>query len=785
MKKIFFKIAVILLAINSATAQQKNIETSYQEYFKLPREAFFLHTNKTVYLTGEELWFKTYAFDRKNNLPSLKTTNIYLGLYDSIGNEIEKKLYLAKDGAAIGNFKIDTLLTSGSYYLKATTNWMKNFSDENAFVQKIEILNPKNKRNSVVNKTEFDLQFLPEGGHLISDVKNSVGFKFLNDEGKGSQISGNIFDKNNNIVTTFKSNVLGMGKFSLIPKPNEIYTAKFMILNNVEESVELPIAKDFGLAISVNNIKQDQTIVSLSTNPTSFDKFSSDSLKIVVHRDGLLKTIAFQMDKPTVVLSLSKKDLFHGINILTVFDSKDNPLVERIIFNDQSFNKLPLAISQKSSDFDSLNYSIRSIKPLKNSEIANLSVSVLPTGTKSYYPDHTIISSLLLAPYIQSNIENPSYYFNDFSIKDKYELDILLLTQGWSKYSWDKIKKGQLTPIYDFENGISINGGLNSSTKNLKSLIVYPTKYNKSGFINIDEKGKFNFKNSYLEKGEVVSFSAIMNNGRMKRPLVSLSPIIQMSKDKIEQKDLNENFISFFADKNNVPNNFITKGYEQLDEVLIKIKKKEKLRDPQFPNAEITQITKETATQYPTVIDFLRNNGFDVVDGNNGVALGQVTVTSRGRGGGASPVLFVDGALMQDFNILQTITTDKVDKILVDRSGIGLGISGGNAFGGVIKITTRNTSLLSPNLTSPDIFSIKATYGFEPVKEFYAPKYPSYQLQTFKDYGIIHWEPNMTITGSDSFEFRTINTNLDEITFYIEGISNEGNLFSQIIKLTK
>lgn len=784
MKKLNLLIVILAFCSAHLSAQEKSTLTKYREYFKIPREAIFVHSNKTTYLKNEDIWFQTYAFDRKNGLPSKKTTNIYVGLYDSIGNQIDKRLFYSKDGIATGHLKVDTLLVSGTYYLKASTNWMKNFKEDDSFVQKIEILNSKSPFKRKVSDKKFDLQFLPEGGHMVSDIKNVVGFKYLNDQGKGASISGSIYDNENKLITNFKSNALGMGKFSIIPEAGKSYVAKFSLDGNAQEIVYLPKTEDLGLTLNVNNLRKNQTIVGLSANKKSFEQFKGKELELLIHRDGLLKSIKFTMNTDVIVIPITKSDLFTGINILTVLDTNGEPLLERIIFNNNSFSKFPLVLSEVKSDFDSVHYSLRNIKPLNDDEIVNFSVSVLPSETKSYNPDQNIVSSILIEPYIKGDLENPNFYFKDFGVKNHYDLDLLLLTQGWSKYSWDNIKQGQNELLYDFESGISFNGTVNSSLRNVNEFVIYPTKYNPSGFLKTDEKGKFSINNYYVERGEEVRFSAVMNNGKMRRPIINLSPIKRNAKDAVATNRLALSLASYYTDKNGVPDNFVRDGFEALDEVTIVVKKKERLRDPQFPNAKITQVTENIARQYPNITDFIQQNGFNVFDGTtNGLFLGQIRIENRGRGLGASPVLFVDGVLMSDFNILQTITMDKVDKILIDRSGVGLGISGGNAFGGVIKITTRNTSLLSPSLTSPDIFSSRVTHGFEPTKEFYVPKYPSYSTQSYKDYGIIHWESNASLKNGENFKFKTINTQLDEVKFFIEGMSSDGRLISQIITL--
>lgn len=775
------KTILLLIALISLKqfGQKKQIEESYQEYFKIPREALYVHTNKTTYLTGEEIWFKAYAFDKKNSLSSLKTKNIYFGIYDSSGKEINNKLFLAKNGSAKGSLKIDSTYTSGIYYLKAYTNWMKNFKEDDSFIQKIKILDSSNQPSQKNILKTYELQFLPEGGHIVSGIKNTIGFKYIDNEGKGDFISGFIYNQKNELITSFKSNSLGMGKFSLNTKSSEIYTAKFNV-NNEDYSIKLPKTEEIGIAINTNNNKKDRLIISFLTNKESLKKGYKDSLKLMIHRDGLLKTIKFKMSKEHKIIQIPKKDLFKGINILTILNSEDKPILERIIFNDYSFKKHKLSISEIESEFDSINYSLKSIETLNKNENVSLSISVLPSETISYNENNNIISSLLLKPYIKGNVENPNFYFREFNSRDKYNLDIMLLTQGWSRYSWEDINKGAPKLIYDFEEGISVSGNINSSLKNIKSVVMYPTKHNSSKFINFDDQGKFNFSNIILETGEIISFSALNKKGKLKTPAVIINPILKSVNNEINTDKLD--LILDTAKKTNltVPENFLGNEYEELEEINIVAKKKERLRDPQFPNATITQVTKEIALRYFGVLDFIAYNGFNVFDG---VELGKVRIESRSRGQRVPPVVYLDNIIINDLSILQTLSTDRIDKILIDKSGVGLGIAGGNSFGGVIKITTRNSSVLNQNINFLNIYATKIKNGFEPVKEFYTPKYPSYRIKPFKDYGIIHWVPDATLNNFNDFKFKTVNTKLDEIKFFIEGISSEGKLFSQVINL--
>ena len=62
-----------------------------KEHFELPRESVYLHLNKSKYVEGEVLWFKGYVLDRLSGVPFKKTSNIYVGIYDSKGKQKDKR----------------------------------------------------------------------------------------------------------------------------------------------------------------------------------------------------------------------------------------------------------------------------------------------------------------------------------------------------------------------------------------------------------------------------------------------------------------------------------------------------------------------------------------------------------------------------------------------------------------------------------------------------------------------------------------------------------------------
>ncbi|HAI40464.1 MAG TPA: hypothetical protein DCM40_21350, partial [Maribacter sp.] len=105
------------------------------------------------------VWLKGYVYDRHNGKPFSETTTVHVGLYNVDGKKFDDYHFKASNGYFKGNIAVDSMLVSGEYYLRSSTNWMKNFIEDDSFVQKITILNEKliEKAKSV---REYDIQFL-------------------------------------------------------------------------------------------------------------------------------------------------------------------------------------------------------------------------------------------------------------------------------------------------------------------------------------------------------------------------------------------------------------------------------------------------------------------------------------------------------------------------------------------------------------------------------------------------------------------------------------------------
>ncbi|WP_299325391.1 hypothetical protein [uncultured Maribacter sp.] len=360
------------------------VKDKFLKYFELPRESVFLHTNKTTYIANEEVWLKGYVYDRHNNKPFSQTTTIHVGLYNADGKKFNDYHFKAGDGYFKGSIVVDSMLASGEYYLRTSTNWMKNFKEDDSFVQKVTILNEKpiEKAKSI---KDYDIQFLPEGGNFVEDAPGVMGVKVTDANGYGVRIvEGSVFDSDNTQVARFYTSIFGLGKFNFNPKAGVEYVAKIEFDDGSVETTTLQKPSKVGISFSVKNVDDDRFIISLTTNEATKEIIKEKQFYLLVHKDGHANRIPITFPKNKLFVSkvLIKEVLNKGMNILTLFNPDGKPIAERLIFNHANLFNTKLKVSKITTEGDSLNIQIK-LLDIGNVQ-QNLSVSVLPGNTISY-----------------------------------------------------------------------------------------------------------------------------------------------------------------------------------------------------------------------------------------------------------------------------------------------------------------------------------------------------------------------------------------------------------------
>ncbi|UOE51978.1 hypothetical protein MTO98_12895 [Mucilaginibacter sp. SMC90] len=556
-------------------------------------EKIYLQTDKPKYEAGDTLWFKGYLLEEPDLRAVTKSGVLYVELANDSNRVIKRLMLPLFEGLAFGNIALDKReVLQGGYFLRAYTNWMRNFDESYIFKKHFYIGNAVNnawlinykalakksidkekvqlnlrvtkfdtfpvgvremqlrltdgKRTLLKNNVNTDLdgnidanfdlpekanaanlslimqdlrkgednrrlvmplilnrpdhidvQFMPEGGELVAGLPAQVAFKAINEDGFGVNISGKVYNNNQQEVAAFTGAHKGMGVFNLQPQPGEVYTAKIKLPDGSFKTFPLPAVKNSGITLEINNpLNADSIAVMLNATPDIIA--AGNVYYLLAQVRGLVAYGAsLHFKNGGVIMRVSKKLFPGGILRFLLIGTDKKLLNERKVFIEHH---------------DNLNISIKTNKPVyaqRDSIAVDIEVktadgtpvqgsfSMAVTDNAQVKTDsltHSNIRSyMLLTSDLKGAIEEPGYY--DAAEKDaaKWQhLDYLLLTQGWVGYDWKdmwlplppakyKAEKqflvtGRVTNMF---NKPVANSGVTLYSK--KPLIVTDTVTNKQG----------------------------------------------------------------------------------------------------------------------------------------------------------------------------------------------------------------------------------------------------------------------------------------------------------------
>jgi hypothetical protein len=95
-----------LLHAQGIHPSKQKIADAFIRYFELDRESVHAHFDKSIFFTNEEIWFKGYVFNKKNDTPFFETTNVFAVLLDDNGKTVSEQLLFSYIGTFSGSFKL-------------------------------------------------------------------------------------------------------------------------------------------------------------------------------------------------------------------------------------------------------------------------------------------------------------------------------------------------------------------------------------------------------------------------------------------------------------------------------------------------------------------------------------------------------------------------------------------------------------------------------------------------------------------------------------------------------
>lgn len=438
---------MLLLGIaNEAAAQNSNMSRLINDEAEPESgERLYVQTDKPSYLAGEIIWFKVNYMQAGSWQPLDLSRIAYVELLDRQSKAVvQAKIRIDKRGGS-GSLYLPSSIASDKYILRAYTRWMRNAGSSQYFETPVTVINTVSATASIPSAVSAPkMHIYPEGGQLLAGVRSVLGFRLADGNGLPLDQSGVIVNAAGDTVSEFKTLRYGIGRFELEAAAEESYTAHWTV-GEQHFSQVLPRASKSGYGLKVvqnGNARFDVEIFLRGLDQPA------ELLSLVVHANQQVK-LAQQMsvaNNQNGHFSIERASLAEGVNFVTLFDKRGQPVCERLIFVRPTMDPF-ITVSATQSE-----YATRSrvdieldglLKTGQANDSMNLSVSVYQSAPWDEPYVAGMASQRWLLPALQGDVQSPEYYFSNDADVDR-ATDNLLLTHGWRSFDNKPARKSAM-----------------------------------------------------------------------------------------------------------------------------------------------------------------------------------------------------------------------------------------------------------------------------------------------------------------------------------------------------
>jgi hypothetical protein len=780
---VFNLFSTVLLAQTEPSFSSKLLGKS----LTLQQEKVYLSFDKPYYSVGETMWFKVFAADATTHATDTISSVLYVDFIDESSNRLvaQHKLKIV-EGTASGSYSTEGS-KSGRLLVRAYTRWMRNLANDYHFNKVIQLYDAtKAVSNSASTPVVESVQFFPEGGDLVDGLPCNLAFKATDGNGKGIAAKGVIVDETGANVVSFSDDFNGMGRFTLKPEAGKKYMAK---VETASKTFNLPTVLPNGLAITVDNSKTDLPIrlfvylnYAVDKMPSSFTVLAHQRGKVAYANQVLVKDKAnFKTFRGSIPRANFDEE---GVVTITVFDDKGTPLAERLVFMENKKRQLNVSLTTDKTTYkkrEQVTVNVETTDANGKPMAANVSFGVINSdkvSTPQYIED--LRAYMLLSSDLRGTIEKPSYYFEDTTATGRRALDDLLMTQGWRRFTWQKVLAGKADTVkFLQEFGMAVNAALYKKKQALADATVllsvnnrevgnkfYSVKTDKTGRFSLDnldftDTAQVKVKVADMDKSYTVDFFT-------PPPASSLAD----SKTRLAEDPLS-NSAYFKAVRSVLEGEKLRVEREiQLQEIEVKAKKRNAQNDVREATYTAAKTMVVTDRDLGNAYDYLRGQGYDLTIGDDD------KIYWKDRGNVSEATIILDDFPATSSTLL-LLSTDEIEKVNIVRDGVFPSLPNIQTFIHVFTKSGNPNYYKQRKYDEKDMTPSTLLYGYNMIKQFYIPNYnekkPEYQFPDNRT--TVYWSPLIKTdkTGKTTVSFFTTDDEAN-MRILVEGLDKTGKV---------
>lgn len=803
---ILVALSAVLLGANVLPWEDKWLDKLVAKFEKYqqtyPAEKAYLHLDRPYYSTGETIWFKAYLVYGISHAADSVSRVLYVDLVDKATSKVVllKKVAL-NGGTGHGEMALADSLKEGEYQLRAYTQWMRNFSEDFYFHRDLRVLKSNKPVTSLPqNADDIDVQFMPEGGDLVEGLEGRVAFKAVNVLGKGVGVTGAVVNQANDTLAGFSTSHLGMGFFSFMPEAGQEYRIEVRKPNGQYVKYPIPKVKKEGFTVTVDNLsnKDNVRVIVRHNKPLN----PSAEMSIFVHTRGAVGYAAkATLAKKTVLFNIPRANLNDGITHITLFDEKNLPTAERLVYIQRN-REIELEIASDKNVYkprEKVELEITAKDAEGKPVMGNFSLAATDAKQVLEKEPHalSIRSYILLTSDLKGSIEQPGYYFDKTNPNAAAQLDILLMTQGWRRFNWSEVLKDSLAPApFYVEQGISFSGKVARMNKKqpgkvkLTYMLVQKDSTRSVLMGETAETGEFLVYDLDVRDTTTVLVQAMTERGNRNLSIM-LNPFqpakVSVTKIPFNPIEFDPNELAEYLKRTEeylrIERQIRASREQLLNEVVVKAKRPDPIKDD---SRRAMYGEPSNTVKFDNMNTAGAMSIFDVIQGR--VPGVQVTGSGMNRSiqirgaanfsGAIEPLFLLDGMAVSKDAIISIPPSD-VEAVDILK-GANAAIYGSQGGGGVVAILTkRGGSNYDWTQDKAEGVITEKILGYSPVREFYAPKYdkamPEHVQPDFR--ATMFWSPMIQTDkdGKAKVSFFASDAQTD-VKIRVEGMNSTGVL---------